>query len=373
MCVVREGRYDTEHRFISINCGMAEDSTYIDIINTTYHSDAKYIETGVNYNLSKAFLPDTIFQQLYSNVRSFPSGSRNCYNLSEITKGTKYLLRVHLWYGNYDGRNSIPQFDIYVGVNRWMIINDRSSVPFVREIILMAKRNYMSVCLVNTGLGTPFISALELRPLNNSMYKVVNETHSLTRWDQYDLGRPRYNNDVNAGIRYPDDPYDLLWRPFDDINWSPFNTSSTVTNPNVEFQPPSKVMMTAVRPTAESDALYYDWTVDDLSLQLQVYMHFAELEQLNTSQNREFTVCCGNNLCYNSTIRPQYLVTTTVEPPQPLTGQSRYLCTFKQASKSNLPPIVNAVEEPFFFWIEGRNSCFSCKSHFHPVLGFVME
>ncbi|KAJ8638558.1 hypothetical protein MRB53_012825 [Persea americana] len=288
---------------------MAEDSTHIDIINSTYHSDAKYIETGVNHNLSKAFLPATILQQLYSNVRSFPSGSRNCYNLSEITKGTKYLLRVHLWYGNYDGRNSTPKFDIYI------------------------------------GLGIPFISALELRPLNNSMYKVVNETHSLTRWDQYDLGRSRYNNmDVNAGIRYPDDLYDLLWRPFDDINWSPFNTSFRVTNPNVVFQPPSKVMMTAVRPAAESDALYYDWTVDDLSLQLQVYMHFAELEQLNASQKREFTVCCGDNLCYNSVVRPEYLLTTTVEPPQPLTGQSHYVCTFKQTSTSDLPPIVNAVE-----------------------------
>ncbi|KAJ8638562.1 hypothetical protein MRB53_012829 [Persea americana] len=203
------GEYGTSRRrhhglvagFISINCGMVEGSTHIEIINTTYQSDAKYIETGVNHNLSKAFLPATILQQLYSNVRSFPSGSRNCYNLSEITKGTKYLLRVHLWYGNYDGRNSTPQFDIYIGVNRWMIINDRSSVPFVKEIILMAKMNYVSVCLLNTGLGIPFISAIELRPLNNSMYKVVNETHSLERWDQYDFGRPRYNNtDVNAGI-----------------------------------------------------------------------------------------------------------------------------------------------------------------------------
>ncbi|XXG57249.1 hypothetical protein AAC387_Pa03g4456 [Persea americana] len=331
--------------FISINCGMAEESIYMDTINITYHSDAKYIETGVNNNISEAFLPTTTLRQLYRNVRSFPNGSRNCYNLSETTKGTKYLLRVHMWYGNYDGRNSTPQFDIYVGVNRWMIINDRSTVPFVREMIIMAKMNYMSVCLVNTGLGIPFISALELRPLNNSMYKVVNETHSLTRWDQYDLGRPRYNNtDVNAGIRYPDDPYDLLWRPFDDINWSPFTTSFGVTNPNVVFQPPSKVMMTAVRPVNESDALYYNWAVDDLSLQLQVYMHFAELEQLNATQKREFNVCCGDNLCYNSTIRPEYLITTTVEPPQPLTGQSQYACTFKQTSNSNRPPILNAVE-----------------------------
>ena len=102
--------------------------------------------------------------------------------------------------------------------------------------------------------------------------------------------------------------------------------------------------MTAVRPVNESDALYYNWAVDDLSLQLQVYMHFAELEQLNATQKREFNVCCGDNLCYNSTIRPEYLITTTVEPPQPLTGQSQYACTFKQTSKSNLPPIANAVE-----------------------------
>ena len=86
--------------------------------------------------------------------------------------------------------------------------------------------------------------------------------------------------------RYPDDPYDLLWRPFDDINWSTFNTSFGVTNPNVAFQPPSKVMMTAVRPAAESDALYYNWAVDDLSLELQVYMHFAELEQLGANERR---------------------------------------------------------------------------------------
>ncbi|RWR78156.1 putative LRR receptor-like serine/threonine-protein kinase [Cinnamomum micranthum f. kanehirae] len=331
--------------FISINCGMAEDSTYIDIIDTTYHSDAKYIETGVNYNLSKASLPTTTLQQLYNNVRSFPNGSRNCYNLSEITKGTKYLLRFYMWYGNYDGINSIPQFDIYIGVNRWMIINDRSSVPFVRELILMAKKNYMSVCLVNTGLGTPFISALELRPLNHSMYKIVNETHSLSRWDQYDLGRSKYNNvDVTAGIRYPDDPYDLLWRPFDVIKWSSFNTSFGVTNPNVAFQPPSKVMMTAVRPVNESDALYHNWTTDELGLQLQVYLHFAELEQLNATQKREFTVCYGDNLCNNSTIRPEYLVTTTVEPPRILTGQAQYSCTLKRTSNSTHPPILNAIE-----------------------------
>ncbi|XXG57250.1 hypothetical protein AAC387_Pa03g4456 [Persea americana] len=151
--------------FISINCGMAEESIYMDTINITYHSDAKYIETGVNNNISEAFLPTTTLRQLYRNVRSFPNGSRNCYNLSETTKGTKYLLRVHMWYNN---------------------------------------------------------------------------------------------TDVNAGIRYPDDPYDLLWRPFDDINWSPFTTSFGVTNPNVVFQPPSKVMMTAVRPVNESDALQYN-------------------------------------------------------------------------------------------------------------------
>jgi hypothetical protein len=45
-----------------------------------------------------------------------------------------------------------------------------------REAILVAPDDFVQVCLVNTGSGTPFISALELRPLKSSLYPQANAT-----------------------------------------------------------------------------------------------------------------------------------------------------------------------------------------------------
>ncbi|XXG57273.1 hypothetical protein AAC387_Pa03g4476 [Persea americana] len=59
---------------------------------------------------------------------------------------------------------------------------------------------------------------------------------------------------------------------------------------------------------------------------------------------REFTVCCDNNSCYNSPIRPEYLVTTTIQNPQLLSGQQNYTCSFMKTPNSNFPPILNAIE-----------------------------
>ena len=44
------------------------------------------------------------------------------------------------------------------------------SVDYSVEIIHVLSSDYLSVCLVNTNKGTPFISALELRPLKNNTY-----------------------------------------------------------------------------------------------------------------------------------------------------------------------------------------------------------
>ena len=46
-----------------------------------------------------------------------------------------------------------------------------------KELIHVPTLNYVHVCLVNTNLGTPFISAIELRPLNDNAY--VTESGSL--------------------------------------------------------------------------------------------------------------------------------------------------------------------------------------------------
>ncbi|RWR78190.1 putative LRR receptor-like serine/threonine-protein kinase [Cinnamomum micranthum f. kanehirae] len=324
--------------FISLDCGTANGSNYREYDGITYISDAQFIQTGVNEvtRISPGAIPS-----LYSTVRSFPHGNRNCYNLGPVHKSNKYLIRACFLYGDYDGKNSTPKFDLYIGANKWRSIYfSDATYAFYVQIITVATMNFISVCLVNTGTGTPFISGLELRPLNSSTYGVVNESQSLRLWGPFDIGR----SINNSFIRYPDDPFDLIWRGEEDSSWISFRTLQNVTNKDGAIEPLSMVMMTAVYPINDSDTLYYSWTADNSSQQFLVNMHFAELQLMGPNMTREFTVCCGNNSCYNSPIRPEYLVTTTIQTPQPLTGQFDYSCSIKKTPTSTLPPILNAIE-----------------------------
>ncbi|RWR78149.1 hypothetical protein CKAN_00666100 [Cinnamomum micranthum f. kanehirae] len=67
--------------------------------------------------------------------------------------------------------------------------------PFVRELMLMAKMNYLSICLVKEHHS---YQQLSYDQLHDAMYLPVNETYSLMRWDQYDLGRIADGGDVRC-------------------------------------------------------------------------------------------------------------------------------------------------------------------------------
>ena len=56
----------------------------------------------------------------------------------------------------------------------------------IKELIHVPSQTNLQVCLVNTGLGMPFISAIELRPLNSSTY--VSNFGSLALFDRLDVG-----------------------------------------------------------------------------------------------------------------------------------------------------------------------------------------
>ncbi|KAL3720919.1 hypothetical protein ACJRO7_005688 [Eucalyptus globulus] len=95
---------------------------------------------------------------------------RNCYTLKpDRGKNSLYLIRATFWYGNYDGKNEVPMFDLYIDVNYWTTIGDTDNMA--EEIIYVSQADYIQVCVVNRGSGIPFISALELRVLNNSVYE----------------------------------------------------------------------------------------------------------------------------------------------------------------------------------------------------------
>ena len=90
-------------------------------------------------------------------------------------------------YANYDAKSKPPGFDLYIDANKWdsVTLLDESTFIFA-ELIHVPKLDNIDFCLVNTGNGVPFISALELRPLKNGTY--VTESGSLSTFLRLDFG-----------------------------------------------------------------------------------------------------------------------------------------------------------------------------------------
>ncbi|KAM1011194.1 hypothetical protein FF1_046432 [Malus domestica] len=319
--------------FISIDCGLREDFRYNSTWSgITYISDENFVATGER----KLVLPEhkNTYSPLYNSLRSFPKGIRNCYKIN-VTSKTKYLIRAGFFYGNYDGQNEVPQFEIHLGPNLWDTVKSEATKI---ELIHVPLQNYVHVCLVKKGSGVPFISVIELRPLTDASYKTVKGSLSL-------LLRSDTGLTADREYRYPYDTHDRIWEYFDDhSSWTKLNTSSTI-NSEFEYQLPSVVMGTAATPTSSNDSLNILWDPYDDTEVHHVYLHFAEVEKLQPNQSRQFNITTNGELCYG-TLAPDYLSTTTI------------LCTAKSLSgpgvnsnfsivktgNSTLPPILNAYE-----------------------------
>jgi len=184
--------------FISIDCGLPGTTSYVDDTTTlSYAPDAVFTDdAGENYNISAAHVTPEL-ARIYRDVRSFVDGARNCYTLRSLAVGLKYLLRASFMYGNYDGLNRPPVFDLYIGVNLWKTVNvsDPPDARVVAEAIVVVPDDFVQVCLVNTGSGTPFISGLELRPLKSSIYPQVNLTQGLVLLGRRNFG-PTDSTDI---------------------------------------------------------------------------------------------------------------------------------------------------------------------------------
>ncbi|KAJ9692189.1 hypothetical protein PVL29_011318 [Vitis rotundifolia] len=331
--------------FISIDCGIAMGSYYTDgETEIHYTSDAEFINTGINYNVSMEYIHEYTNQHLM-NVRSFPEGVRNCYTLRPRQgKNHKYLIRARFMYGNYDSKNQLPIFKLYLGVDEWTTVNitDASSI-YRKEIIHIPITNDIDVCLVNTHSRTPFISVLELRQLNDSIYRPT-EPGSLLLYDRWDFGT---QPEVQNIIREKDDVYDRIWKPFTWSSWLSINSSFVSSSFSTsDYKLPGIVMATAATPANESESWGISLGIDnDPSQKLYTYMHFAEVEDLK-GQIREFTISVNDDESYAGPVAPGYLFSVTVYSKYSMSGSTTKKLSFslKRTNRSMLPPIINAME-----------------------------
>ncbi|KAK4590869.1 hypothetical protein RGQ29_021169 [Quercus rubra] len=286
--------------FISIACGSPANSNYSEpTTGTNYISDAAFIDTGISQQISAVY------------------------------KGT-------FFYGNYDGQSKLPQFDIHLGVNMWDTVNITNvTIPVIKELIHVPSQTNLQVCLVNTGLGMPFISAIELRPLSNKTYET--NFGSLALFARLDVGS-------SISYRYPFDIYDRIWGPYSDNTYTILSTFQTIdTSSNNYYQPPSIVMSTASTPINVSAPLELFWDTENATSEYYIYMHFAEVVNLAATQFRSFNITLNGKYWYGP-FAPKYLSTITLFSPLILPNAQKYDFLFFKAEGSTLPPIINALE-----------------------------
>lgn len=357
--------------FISIDCGSPPNFQYQDTdTGISYASDEGYIESGIgiNRNISSEYtypinpnLPLPL-----SDLRSFPHGISNCYSLkpSSIHNGfvgtSLNLIRASFLYGNYDGLNHLPQFDLYLGVNLWATIKFQSASHIVTtEIItgwpISSHTNTIHVCLINKRLGTPFISALELRPLNSSIYSNIAaaaavpsySSSSLLLFQRLDIGQS--NNGTATSIRYEDDIYDRTWSSYSyNMNistaWDTLITSQPINNFENGYRVPYQVIRTAAKPRNINNAttLELNWTSTSNTDEFYIYMYFAEVEQLGGNQSRKFNVSWNGNPLFGP-FSPRYLYATVLSNSRALVGKQHRISIYKTEDSTH-PPILNAIE-----------------------------
>ncbi|MBA0663746.1 hypothetical protein Goklo_003838, partial [Gossypium klotzschianum] len=332
--------------FVSIDCGVEDD--YFD--NSTgiwFKSDTEFISSGENHDtLPEYFLNNDKeqFGKRYETVRSFPNGMKNCYTLKlEQAKNNSFRIRASFAYGNYDHKNKIPKFDLYLGVNYWATVNLPNFQGFFYEIIHVFPADTEYVCLANTGTGTPFISALEIRPSNISTYG-NGSSLELLNIRLYDLSSdPGQSPGVSIfWNRYKDDIYDRVWFPYQPPRSVPINTSLDIDTQGSGslYKLPVEVLRTAVRPFNGSNSLNYSSSFAS-SYEYNLYFHFAELEYFEDKQ-REISITVNGITQGPFTL--EYLKPLSISFQRLRTVEGNITFTISTTMESGLPPILNALE-----------------------------
>ncbi|XP_056843713.1 probable LRR receptor-like serine/threonine-protein kinase At1g07560 isoform X3 [Raphanus sativus] len=302
------------NEFISLDCGLhPAASPYTEpLTKLTYTSDANFTQGGQSGRVQKIYEQD---YKPFTVLRYFPDGIRNCYNL-KVTSGTKYLIKALFLYGNYDGLQNGPKFDMYLGPNIWTTVDLTSSIfgSDKEEIIHIPTSSSLQICLVKTGKTTPFISALELRPLRDDTYNTTSGSLKLIK-------REFASNDfIPPFIRYPADVYDRQWDPISPSFEFNFVNTSLIINASTPYELPQEVISKAVVNQNVTEKLSFDWYVDDRNDHAFIYLHFAEIQTLRGNDTREFDITWeGDNQNFTvSAYRPPKLQLETLYNPYPM-------------------------------------------------------
>lgn len=168
--------------FLSIDCGGSD--SYTDNHNIRWVGDNEYVHSGVPQSVGN------VRPRVVSTVRVFSSLKKNCYTVP-VTAGDRILVRASFYYGNFDGANSPPIFDLYFDATYWTKVNITGYSSYINnyEVIYVVNKNTTSICLAQTlPHQFPFISSLEFRSLGSNMYTRLGSGYALFGVNRFAFG-----------------------------------------------------------------------------------------------------------------------------------------------------------------------------------------
>ncbi|KAH8944918.1 hypothetical protein BDL97_12G012200 [Sphagnum fallax] len=330
--------------FISIDCGLSA-AGYTDANNITWVPDTNYTFTGQNYDLVTS---DT---KTLQSLRYFPEGrSKDCYVLPAIQSNT-YMVRVYFLYADFLGTGVPPTFDLEIEALSVGEIDFTGSAEYnvkYYEAYLSATKDSIYVCLARRT-GYPFISSLELRPLDTAnMYKIVQQGSYL-----FNIYHANFGGSTPI-IRYPDDVYDRQWAndlaQVNPISSFAINTTTPVNVSNPADMVPELVMQSAESwPRGQGLNLTLPYLTSD-NRNYYVAFYFAEIDPLALNQTRVFDLVLNQgpsevtdlNISVVSLAGGMYIATELVGTNE--TFNSSGNIQLIPHANSQLGPILNALE-----------------------------
>ncbi|CAI5463543.1 unnamed protein product [Closterium sp. Yama58-4] len=192
--------------FVSINCGYAGPPFVDKLTGIRWHSD-QYFSTGVPGTAPPPKGKQWGPYDVEATMRVFTEYPVNCYNIP-VAKPGRYLLRLVMYYGNYDKAKSPPAFNVSFGISFAATVVLALKERVVSEIIGQVDSTELEVCFVSI-YGKPLVNALELRPLPPESYVSLPDPSGvmLLWWRLFCAN----DSLTNRSLRYPYDPLDRIW------------------------------------------------------------------------------------------------------------------------------------------------------------------
>ncbi|XP_060672011.1 probable LRR receptor-like serine/threonine-protein kinase At1g67720 isoform X1 [Ziziphus jujuba] len=319
-----------------LDCGAGKkDGAIVD--NLKYITDEGFISVG---NITTLKTPNLV--PILSTLRYFPdtSACKYCY-VVPVVKGGKYLVRTTYYYGGFDGGKEPPVFDQIVEGTKWSVVNTTedyaNGLSSYYEIMVMATGKMLSFCLARNEdtKSSPFISALELEYMDDSLYNT-------TDFKKFALATVARSSFGSAGdsISFPDDEFNRLWQPFKDMN--PIVESHVNITPSDFWNmPPEKAFYNAIT-TSRGKTLQINWPQNPLSnAKYYISLYFQDNRTPSPYSWRVFNVSInGKNFFSDLNVTTDGV--TVYSTQWPLSGQTQIVLTPRNGSP--VGPVINAGE-----------------------------